>query len=140
MEHTSPFVSRVLGEPDRDAVLEVIRRYVATVNARDGEGNRATMVCPHVRLANDDVLVIPDREGLDRLSGFDRLASTGWHRTDLDWAEVIQGDERKAHVALQYSRYDADGNHLVSFESLYVVVKRDGVWAIQARSSFAPTI
>ena len=40
MEHTSPFVSRVLGDDDRDAVLEVIRRYVATVNDRDGEGNR----------------------------------------------------------------------------------------------------
>ena len=138
MEHTSPFVSRVLGDEDRDAVLGVIRRYVATVNDRDGEGNRATMACPHVRLANDEVLVIPDRDGLDRISGFDRLASTGWHRTDLDWADVIQGDERKAHVALQFSRYDAEGNHLVSFESLYVVVKRDGAWAIQARTSFAP--
>ena len=118
--------------------MDVIHRYVETVNARDGESNRATMVCPHVRLANDDVLYMPERDDLKMISGFDRLAASGWSRTELDWAEVIQGDDRKAHVALQYSRYDADGNHLVTFESLYVVVRRGDTWKIQARSSFAP--
>ena len=138
--NSSPFAMRGFDPEYRDAVLEVIQRYVDTVNDRDREGNLATMVCPHVRLANDDVLVIPERSGLGALSGFDRLATTGWHRTNLDWAEVVQGDDRKAHVALQFSRYDERGQHLVTFESLYVVVKRDGNWAIQARSSFAPRL
>ena len=134
----APFGSRHFDPEYREAVLDVIRRYVDSVNLRDGEGNRATMVCPHVRLANDEVLYIPERAGLSAISGFDRLAATGWSRTELDWAEVIQGDDRKAHIALQYSRYDANGRHLVTFESLYVVVKRDETWKIQARSSFAP--
>jgi hypothetical protein len=135
----APFASRNFDPAYREAVLDVIRRYVDSVNRRDGETNRATMVCPHVRLANAEVLHIPEREGLSQISQFDRLAATGWSRTELDWAEVIQGDDRKAHVALQYSRYDADGRRLITFESLYVVVKRDDAWKIQARSSFAPT-
>jgi hypothetical protein len=118
--------------------LDVIRRYVETVNTRDGEGNRATMVCPHVRFASDSVLVMAEPDDLRMISNFDRLAASGWSRTELDWAEVIQGDDKKAHVALQYSRYDADGNHLVTFESLYVLVRRGDAWKIQARSSFAP--
>ena len=135
---TSPFQARAFEPGYREAVLAVIDRYIETVNARDGEGNRATMVCPHVRLANDDVLVIPERAGLDAISGFDRLAATGWSRTEVDWAEVVQGDEDKAHVALQYSRYDAEGRRIVTFESFYVLVRRDDGWKIQARSSFAP--
>ncbi|MEO5842180.1 MAG: hypothetical protein ABIQ73_07030 [Acidimicrobiales bacterium] len=134
----SPFAVREFEPEYRRAVLEVIDRYVTTVNERDGEGNRATMVCPHVRLANDAVLFIAEREGLEALSGFDRLAAGGWHRTELDWAEVIQGDANKAHVALQYSRYDANDQRLITFESLYVLVRQNEVWAIQARSSFAP--
>ena len=66
------------------------------------------------------------------------LEATGWEHTALDWAEVIQADEDKAHVALQFSRYRSDGSHIVTFESLYVLVRRDGQWRIQGRSSFAP--
>jgi hypothetical protein len=134
----SPFAAREFPPGYREAVLDVIGRYVETVNDQDGDGNRATMVCPHVRLANDEVLVIPEREGLGAISGFERLAATGWNRTELDWAQVVQGDDNKAHVALQYSRFDADGHRLVTFESFYVLVKRDRAWKIQARSSFAP--
>ncbi len=124
---------------DRAAILDVIERYVATVNARDGDGNRATMTAPHVRIGGGgDVLLFPDHEALSRLTAFDALEKSGWDRTTLDWAEVIQADAHKAHVALQFSRYRADGSHIVSFESLYVLLHKDGEWRIQARSSFAP--
>ena len=124
---------------DHAAVLRVIEQYVATVNARDAEGNRATMTAPHVRIGGaGDVLTLPDDEALGRLTSFGSLEATGWERTALDWAEVIQADEDKAHVALQFSRYRDDGSHIVTFESLYVLVRRNGQWRIQGRSSFAP--
>ena len=84
------------------------------------------------------MLTLPDDEALGRLTSFGSLESTGWEHTALDWAEVIQVDENKAHVALQFSRYRRDGSHIVTFESLYVLVRRDGPWRIQGRSSFAP--
>jgi hypothetical protein len=35
-------------------------------------------------------------------------------------------------------RYDADGNEIARFNSLYIVTNVEGRWAIKARSSFAP--
>jgi hypothetical protein len=124
---------------DHVAVIDVIERYVATVNARDMDGNRATMTAPHVRIGGDgEVIMLPDENALDRLTSFGSLEASGWQRTTLDWAEVIQADESKAHVALQFSRYREDDSHIVTFESLYVLVRRDGHWRIVGRSSFAP--
>ena len=124
---------------DYAAVIEVIERYVATVNARDADANRATMTAPHVRIGGaGDVLTLPDDDALGRLTSLGALEASGWHRTTLDWADVIQADENKAHVALQFSRFRDDDSHIVTFESLYVLVRRDGRWLIQGRSSFAP--
>jgi hypothetical protein len=124
---------------DHASVISVVEQYVATVNARDAAGNRATMTSPHVRIGGEgDVLMLPDDESLSRLTSFGSLEATGWETTTLDWAEVIQADDHKAHVALQFSRHRRDGSHIVTFESLYVLVHRDGQWRIQARSSFAP--
>ena len=124
---------------DAAEIVGVVERYVATVNARDAEGNRATMTAPHVRIGGaGDVLTLPDDASLSRLTSFGALEESGWEKTALDWAEVIQADDDKAHVALQFSRYRRDGTHIVTFESLYVLVRREGQWRIQARSSFAP--
>jgi hypothetical protein len=82
---------------------------------------------------------LPDEASLGRLTSFGSLEASGWATTTLDWAEVIQADDNKAHIALQFSRYRSDGAHIVTFESLYILVRRDGQWRIQARSSFAPT-
>jgi hypothetical protein len=120
-------------------IVRVVEQYVATVNARDADGNRATMTAPHVRIGGaGDVLMLPDDASLGRLTSFGALEESGWEKTTLDWAEVIQADDDKAHVALQFSRYRRDGTHIVTFESLYVLVRREGHWRIQARSSFAP--
>jgi hypothetical protein len=124
---------------DAAAIVGVVQQYVATVNARDADGNRATMTAPHVRIGGaGDVLTLPDDASLGRLTSFGALEASGWETTTLDWAEVIQADDDKAHVALQFSRYRRDGAHIVTFESLYVLVRRNGQWRIQARSSFAP--
>jgi hypothetical protein len=124
---------------DHAAVIDVIERYVESVNARDAAANRATMTAPHVRIGGaGDVITLPDDESLGRLTSFGSLEASGWQRTTLDWAEVIQADERKAHVALQFSRFRGDGSHIVTFESLYILLRRGDQWLIQARSSFAP--
>jgi len=52
--------------------------------------------------------------------------------------EVIQFNDRKAHVTLSYTRFRADDSVMGTYESLYVLTKVDGRWGIQARSSFGP--
>jgi hypothetical protein len=139
MAGRASFHHPIPSDVDHAAVIAVVEQYVATVNDRDVEGNQATMTAPHVRVGGaGDVLMLPDEAALARLTSFGSLEASGWQHTTLDWAEVIQADANKAHVALQFSRFREDGSHIVSFESLYVLVRRDGQWRIQARSSFAP--
>jgi hypothetical protein len=38
---------------------------------------------------------------------------------------------------VQFTRYRADDSVIGSYRSLYIVTRRDGRWAIAARSSFA---
>jgi hypothetical protein len=70
---------------------------------------------------------------------FDRFAEqTGWHHSVWDKREVIQSGKDKMHVAVQISRFNADGEKFGTYESFYVLTKQDGHWGTQARSSFAP--
>jgi hypothetical protein len=41
------------------------------------------------------------------------------------------------HLGVQFTRYRADNSTIGRYRLLYIVTKRDGVWAIAARSSFA---
>jgi hypothetical protein len=37
-----------------------------------------------------------------------------------------------------FSRYKADGTKYATYQSLWMVTKKEGAWGVQARSSFAP--
>jgi hypothetical protein len=56
----------------------------------------------------------------------------------LDSKQIVQSNLEKAHVAVAVTRLRQDGSEIHSFNSLYVVTKQDGKWAIAIRSSFAP--
>jgi hypothetical protein len=125
--------------PDAAAVAaatEVLDRFMAALNARDQAGLLATMHFPHYRLAGVAMRVWeqPDET---YFVGFLARAGDGWHRTDWDFRRVIVAGPQKVHFDVQFTRYRADNSPIGSFRSLYIVTKRDGVWAIVARSSFA---
>ena len=52
--------------------------------------------------------------------------------------EVVQADDTKVHVVVEFARYRADGSELARYQSLYVVTREAGRWGIRGRSSFAP--
>jgi hypothetical protein len=49
-----------------------------------------------------------------------------------------QNDATKVHFDVVFSRYKADGSKAATYQSLWIVTKKDGQWGVQARSSFAP--
>jgi hypothetical protein len=49
-----------------------------------------------------------------------------------------QNDAIKVHFDVAFSRYKADGAKYATYQSLWIVTKKDGQWGVQARSSFAP--
>jgi hypothetical protein len=57
----------------------------------------------------------------------------GWHRSTWDERTPIHVGENKVHLKVKFSRWRMIG----TFETIYIVMRLDGRWDIQARSSFA---
>jgi hypothetical protein len=126
-------------EPDAAAVaaaLGVLDRFMAALNARDQAALLATMHFPHYRLAGVTMRVW-DQPDDSYFAGFLTRAGDGWHYTGWDFRRVIVAGPEKVHLDVQFTRYRADNSPIGSFRSLYIVTKRDDIWAIAARSSFA---
>ena len=126
-------------EPDQEAVvagMAVLDRFLAALNAHDEAGLLATMHFPHYRLAGVTMRVW-EKPDDSYFAGFLARAGDGWHHTEWDFRRVIVAGLEKVHFDVQFTRYRADGSALGRFRSLYIVTRREGVWAIAARSSFA---
>jgi hypothetical protein len=121
------------------AAFAVMDAFLVAFNARDEESWADTLHFPHVRLASQTVTVYPDREAFLSAMDMDAFAATyGWAYSTWDNMSVIQKSDRKVHVQVVFSRFNADDELLASFDSLYVIELVDGRWGVRARSSFAP--
>ena len=81
-----------------------------------------------------------NRAGLWRLfEAFDRLRrEDDWHHSAWNRRAVVQRSASKVHMAVNYTRYRSDGSVIGHYDSLYVMVLKDGRWGTQIRSSFGP--
>lgn len=123
------------------AALQALEEYNQAFNARDEEAWAATLNYPHVRFFSSDKVAVWDTPA-EYMAGFDFVAfealNPGWDHSGWDSIEIVQSGPDKVHIALQFSRYDAKGNALATFETFHVMTNQDGHWGTQARSSYAP--
>ncbi len=126
--------------PESAAAVSAIATFIAAINAGDADAMHELLHLPHVRISGGGVAIWHDREELEAtyLRDFYARAGSGWHHTVLDSAEVLHSSEHKVHVLIQFTRYDADGNAMSTYRSLWIMTNVDGRWGAQARSSFAP--
>ena len=127
-------------EPDGEAAaaaIVVLDRFLAALNAGDTAALLATMHFPHYRLAGVTMRVWNEPDD-SYLRGFYARAGEGWHHTEWDFRRVIAAGPEKVHLDVQFTRYRTDNTAIGRYRSLYIVSRRDDVWAIQARSSYAP--
>ena len=123
---------------EREA-MAALDAFMTAFNARDAEAWAETLHYPHVRVAGGDVRVWETADEYAAYMDFDRfIQQTGWDHSEWGERVVVQSGKGKVHIAVQFSRYDKDGNKIATYDSLYVVTERDGHWGTQARSSFAP--
>jgi hypothetical protein len=120
------------------AAMKVLDSFMTAFNARDVAAFEATLHFPHYRIASGDVSVLRDPRTLPEL--FERFvaAMPSWDHSAWERREVIHSGPDKVHIDTRFTRYQADGSILASYDSLYIVTKRDGRWGVLARSSFAP--
>lgn len=122
-------------EAEVQALLDV---YMEEFNKADNVAWSRTLNYPHVRIASGSVRVWESAEKYADAFDFAGLKSIGWHHSEWDAKRILHAGKEKAHVAVRFTRYRADGSKIATFDAMYVVTKVDGHWGVQARSSFAP--
>ena len=126
-------------DPAVAAAMASLDEYMAAFNARDPKAWAATLQYPHVRIAGGDVRVWQTEEEYAAYMDFDAFAERiGWDHSTWDSREAIQYTADKVHMAVQFTRYNANNEPIATYESLYILTYKDGRWGTQARSSFAP--
>lgn len=116
----------------------VLDDFMAALNAYDAAAMDRCMHFPHPRIA-EGKLTVYEKAGTNPMDLFDRLKkSDNWARSQWEKRDLVQFNDIKAHVALSYTRFRADGSVIGVYESLYILTKVDGRWGIQMRSSFGP--
>ncbi|MGD9644602.1 MAG: hypothetical protein AB7U73_02755 [Pirellulales bacterium] len=121
------------------AALAACDEFMDAFNQSDMTAWRRTLNYPHVRHAEGTVAISNTPEEYQREWDFaDFARRTGWHHSRYDHKRVVQRGPDKAHVAVRFTRYRADGSKIATYDALYVVTKVDGHWGVQMRSSFAP--
>lgn len=119
--------------------LKVMHDFMRTFNSRDPEAFADTLTYPHVRIASGGVTVFPDRQSFIDGTDFAAFAKRfNWSHSQWDSIKTVQADTEKIHFAVQFTRFNPQGEPYISFNSLYIVVRTDAGWGIRARSSFAP--
>lgn len=111
--------------------------FMETFNSRDGSAWAATLQFPHARLAGDQLQVWETPEDYAKSNDVAELAKAqGWDHTDWTTRELVQQGDTKLHFVTQFTRFDAEGKPIGTYDSLYIVTKKDGRWGTQFRSSY----
>ena len=120
------------------AARHVMQAHLEALNARDPEAIAATLHFPHYRLSGERMKIWASPDSY--LADFHARAGDAWGHSEWGLLNVLQASESKVHFEVRVDRFDKSGAPLVSFPSLWVVCRIDGVWAAQVRSSFAQDI
>jgi len=134
--------SRAMSSQDAVAgALAVTDEFLETFNRGDAEGHARTLAYPHVRLASGTVRIWQTVEAatVAMAQNIPLLRErAGWDHSVWDHRNVIHTGDDKVHLDVQFTRYRGDGSVIGVYPAVYVVVRQDGRWLIQCRSSFAP--
>jgi hypothetical protein len=108
--------------------------FFAALNARDIEGTRRTLHYPHIQIAGNELSILGEPESFQ--IDFQSLANDGWTYSTLDSCTMRQMCDEKVHFDVQLSMHAANDSRYATFQSLWIVTKKEGIWGIQCRSIF----
>jgi len=123
---------------DEQEILSVLDDFMSSFSGSDPVGHSETYHVPHFRLARGSMSNWATRDDVvtAHIRIFDNLSNTDWHHSEWVEREIISITDTKAHVATSVRRFRDDGSEIVTFESLYILIKVEGRWGIKFRSSF----
>ncbi len=122
-------------ESEREAeARKPIDDFFTALNARDVEGSRKTLHYPHIQIAGNELSILHEPEAFQ--IDFQSLANEGWTYSTLDFCTMRQNCDEKVHFEVQLSMHRANDSRYATYQALWIVTRKDGVWGIQCRSIF----
>ena len=91
-----------IGREDQERCEELLQRWMVALNSYDAPGMKSVMRFPHVRLAENRLVIYQaDDNPMDL---FTRLRQQhGWHHSAWNEITLVQSSPTKAHYAVQYT-------------------------------------
>lgn len=122
---------------EREA-MNVLDEFMRSFNARDPVALADTYHFPHYRLARGAMSFWETKGAAVQahVNTYRVLPDGGWHRSEWLQRRVDTISESKVHVATRFRRLREDGSEIGTYDSLYIVIKKDDTWGIKMRSSF----
>ncbi len=115
------------------AALDAVNAFMTAWNSHDPKPLAASLHYPHVRLG--DGLVEIWKTADEYLAGPEPGRQRTWYQTRLDRSKAVQVTANGVNVTVSFSRLGRDGRVLSADEGVFLVVLREGVWKLQARST-----
>lgn len=126
------------------AAREALTEYIDAFNNVCEDGGEAwakTANYPHVRIGVFNGVAVYETEQEYIESGETtcptQLTPT-WDHSEFDSIEIVQSGPRKVHITLVSTRFDAEGNEIIKFNTFHIMTENDGRWGTLGRSSWAP--
>ena len=123
---------------------KLLDEFIGAFNKADPVTFASTNNYPHIRITGPKVVIWNTAEDYIRDNPKESMIAKdtdtkfkGWKTSKWDWRRLIQYSDTTMHFTVAFSRLDGAGKTLATFESFYIITKKDGRWGIQARSSFA---
>ncbi len=120
---------------DDPAILAALDAFLDGWNSRDARRYAAALHFPHLILEAGRFRQWDTEAALvDVGAGHWANVQPEWERTVWEEKRILQRIGDTAHVAGRWVRLDKSGRALQKADVLYVVLRKDGKWAIFARS------
>lgn len=114
--------------------LDAVDKFIETWNSRDAQRWAGSLNFPHVRPSPFGPINVA-ATGEDYVAGvdFSRVVETGWDHSEWDYKRAIHTSWNKIHVAGQWSRYNEEGEVILTTPIVYIVTLAERHWGIQSR-------
>ncbi|QOG22005.1 MULTISPECIES: hypothetical protein [Bradyrhizobium] len=131
--------------PGNDELLKqgcaYLDEFMKAFNSRDAVAWAKTVHYPHIRIAGGQVQIWNTPEEYAQSNDARQLAEAStWARSAWTYRKLVQKSDDKLHFVTRFTRYDANDKPILSADSLYVIVKKDGRWGALVRSSYVGII
>lgn len=116
------------------AARTALDQFVQAWNAHEIEQVARVIHYPHVRIADQQVEMWDTAN--EFIGGTEAGRQRTWYQLRVDEVRPVQVTANGVNLVLSFSRLARDGRVMSKDEGLFLVTLRDGVWKIQARSTF----